>query len=1061
MLCNRAHLAAAALLLGASAASQQPWYLRPEAGAPAVAAPSAAVDTARNVAVVVGALANDTLEWDGTNWNRIVGAVSPLAGMPIVGDGAGVLGIALGATWRFDGSSWAQIGSSAPTATGAKLVFDSARNVVVAFGGVESIFSLSDDTWEWNGSAWILRTPANRPPSRQRHALAFDPSSNRVVLFGGQSSLGSNASVLGDTWTWDGGNWTQETPAASPPGRARHAMVSSPEGDGVLLTGGADGTARMSNIWRWQGSNWEVADHEGFLPAWADHTAFPNPNGSGFAVYASELSTTGIEASLVVAERREPRPSAGVTYTSIATTGTPPPVTDHSFTAKGGGGFLVFGGRDALGLQRATYTLDGSAWTRQFSTLNPIERDGHQVVLDAQGRNLLFGGRNPAGTVLSDTWHYANGQWSFLQPAQSPPPRHRHAMASDQVADRAYLFGGLDAAGQPLDDFWLWDGTDWTQLQAASNPPARSGHGLAFDADRRVLVLYGGRDAQGVRSDVWEWDGVRWTDVSAAQRPSARHGAQLAFDSDRGRLVMFGGRNPSGFLNDTWDARSDVAATTESWARVLRNDAGPTPSARNSGTFVHRPGSGAVLFGGLVGASPTTATSDTWVWSGDRWDRASPARSPASRWGHSMAYDSRRDRIVLFGGFTESPVQASGETWEWDGSTWELRSAAGALGARTYPMMTFDSARGRTVLFGGANAAGNQSNETWIWDGNTWSRANTARRPAPRMRAGFAYLPRIGAAVLFGGGNGSATFQDTWLFDGQDWSQVSTTTTPPARWDTRAVYDSVRQTVLLHGGADVAYTQNLDDLWQFDGADWSLLTPSQQPGGEVGPGPREDFGIAFDGSSGRTIVFQGSDGQSCLNDAWAWSGLGWTELVASANPPAGRSFARIAYDARNEQAVSFGGECSGTLMQDTWSIDVQPFGRHSETGPGCSGGGLSPRVGPVPGSNPVLGGSMRLQLSDLPSGNQLPAFLFVGFTRFPLPLDLTAFGLAGCRLYAASDLTYPAARSGSFGFVNIALPSDASYLGLRLETQGVAFVPGANSAGLLTTNGLSVRIGEL
>lgn len=1061
MPCNRAQIAALALLLGASATSQQPWYLRPETGAPAVAAPSAAIDASRGVAVLVGALSNDTLEWNGTSWSQVPGAVSPISGMPIAQDGASVIGVALGATWRFDGSSWSQAGSSAPTATGVKMAFDANRNVVVAFGGVESIFSLGNETWEWNGSTWTRRTPANRPSARQRHALAFDATSNRIVLFGGQSNLGANASVLGDTWTWDGSGWTQQTPATSPPARARHSMIASPAGDGVLLTGGADGATRMSGIWRWQGGNWQVADHEGFLPSWADHAAFPDPTGPGFAVYASELTTAGIEATLVVAERREPVPTASVTYTAVATTGTPPPVTDHSFTAKGGGGFLVFGGRDALGLQRATYTLDGTAWTRQFSTLNPIERDGHQVVLDAQGRNVLFGGRNPAGTVLSDTWHYANGQWSFLQPSQSPPARHRHAMASDRVTDRTYVFGGLDASGQPLGDFWCWDGTDWTPVQTSSNPPARSGHGMAFDADRRVLVLYGGRDAQGLRSDVWEWDGTRWVDVSETQRPGGRHGVQLAFDSDRGKLVLFGGRDSSRFLNDTWDARSEVAATTESWARVVRNDAGPTPAPRNSGAFAFRPGSGALLFGGLVSASPATAAGDTWIWSGDRWDRVSPNQSPSSRWGHAMAYDSRRDRVVLFGGFLDNPTQINGETWEWDGATWSLRSSGGAIPGLAYSMMAFDSDRGRTVLFGGRDANGNQRNDTWVWDGSAWSQLNPTNRPSPRMRGGFAFLPRIGATVLFGGGDGSTTLQDTWLFDGQDWSQVTTANTPPARWDTRAAYDSVRQTVVMLGGADASYTQNLDDLWQFDGADWSLLARSQQPGGEIGPGAREDFGIAFDGSSGRTIVFQGTDGQTCQSDAWAWSGLGWTALTTTANSPPGRSFARLTHDARNQQTVAFGGDCSGSLMQDAWVVDVQPFGRHSETGPGCSGSGLSPRLAPVPGSNPVLGGALRLQLSDLSSSSQLPAFLFVGFTRFPIPLDLTAFGLAGCRLYAATDLTYPTTRIGSSGFVNIGLPTDPSYLGVRLETQGVAVVPGANTAGLLTTNGLSVRIGEL
>ena len=35
-----------------------------------------------------------------------------------------------------------------------------------------------------------------------------------------------------------------------------------------------------------------------------------------------------------------------------------------------------------------------------------------------------------------------------------------------------------------------------------------------------------------------------------------------------------------------------------------------------------------------------------------------------------MAYDSNRDRVVLFGGGVER--QRLGDTWEWDGKVWTL-----------------------------------------------------------------------------------------------------------------------------------------------------------------------------------------------------------------------------------------------------------------------------------------------------------------------------------------------------------------------------------------------------
>lgn len=1063
MLRNHAlSVTATALALTCTAVSQEPWYLKPASPAPGAAAPSAALDPSRGVAVVVGALTTDTLEWDGASWNRVPGAVSPLTGMPIVHDGQDLIGVALGATWRFDGSAWTTRAATAPAPTGVRLAHDPARGVVVAFGGVASIFNLSAETWEWDGTSWSLRSPVTSPPARQRHAMAFDPARNRIVLSGGQSSLIDPTAVLGDTWEWDGTNWAQSSPTASPPPRARHAMIASPDGDGVLLVGGTDGATNLSDIWIWRGGDWSAVATEGQIPAWSDQAAFASPDGSGFSLYASDLRQGGVTASIVTASRRQPGPTAPVVYTAESTTGTPAGISDHSFTPKAGGGFLVFGGRDASGLQRGTYTLDGTTFVRQFSTLNPVEREGHQVVLDGQGRNLLFGGRNPVGTLLADTWLYSNGQWSFVSLAQSPPARHRHAMAFHPVVDCAYVFGGLDAAGQPLADFWCWDGSSWTQLQPSVLPPARSGHGMAYDSDRRTLVVYGGRDAQGLREDVWEWDGTRWVDVSTVERPGARHGAQLTFDSNQGSLFLFGGRNAGGFLADTWEARSSTNSESEAWLRI---PTAATPRARNSGAIAFDPNRGALLFGGLISTSPTDALADTWIYAEGRWTRRTPATSPAARWGHRLVHDARRDRIVLFGGLTTNPVQYSAETWEWDGINWSQTSTATTPPGRAYPMLAYDSNRGRTVMFGGSGVTGSGStffDDTWEFDGSDWAQVPTTRSPSPRRNGAMAYVPRIGAMVLFGGGNDTVTLGDTWLFDGQDWTQASPANAPSARWDVSSTYDAVRQTMVLFGGATRDYQQNLHDLWEFDGADWRLVPRSAQPGGAYGPGARESFGMTFDAQSGRTLVFQGEGASGCTDDLWAWDGRSWMSLEpAGAATPAPRSTARIAHDPAQGRTVAFGGACGSTLLQDAWLIDPPDFGRHTPTGPGCSGGGLSPRLSPLAASDPVIGGAARLRLDDLPSNPAASAFVFLGFTLLPFPLDLSFFGMNGCRLYASTDITYPTVRVGTSANVVIGMPNDPNYLGVQLLTQGVVLAPGANTAGLLTTNGLTVRIGEL
>src|SRR5262249_51450577 len=111
----------------------------------------------------------------------------------------------------------------------------------------------------------------------------------------------------------------------------------------------------------------------------------------------------------------------------------------------------------------------------------------------------------------------------------------------------------------------------------------------------------------------------------------------------------------------------------------------------------------------ILGWSATARSQSCrgWVeWSGS---------GPSRREGHTMAYDSARGVTVLFGG--EDNGTRSGETWEWDGASWNLRASSGPS-PRFGHAMVYDSARAVTVLFGGFDGGGTYvDNETWEWDG--------------------------------------------------------------------------------------------------------------------------------------------------------------------------------------------------------------------------------------------------------------------------------------------------------------------------------------------------------
>src|SRR5262245_40547835 len=113
------------------------------------------------------------------------------------------------------------------------MAFDSARNRVVLFGGESAAAALIGDTWEWDGQEWTQQEDTG-PAARKVRAMAYDSVRNRMVLFGGDAGSGSG---LGDTWEWDGTTWTQVTDFG-PDACLAAAMVF--QGDRVALFGGID-----------------------------------------------------------------------------------------------------------------------------------------------------------------------------------------------------------------------------------------------------------------------------------------------------------------------------------------------------------------------------------------------------------------------------------------------------------------------------------------------------------------------------------------------------------------------------------------------------------------------------------------------------------------------------------------------------------------------------------------------------------------------------------------------------------------------------------------------------
>ena len=393
-------------------------------------------------------------------------------------------------------------------------------------------------------------------------------------------------------------------------------------------------------------------------------------------------------------------------------------------------------------------------------------------------------------------------------------------MAYDRNRGVVVLFGGhISSSPSYLGDFWEWDETQetWTERALESDTPTpRNSHAMAYDSARNKVVLFGGFNypdyCEGTEhrcGDTWEFDGVtgNWTDrMPSGETPTARNSHSMAYDSDRGRTTLFGGVNYDGCN----EGAGNYCAYTWEW----------------------------------------NGTAGTWK----KWTMAADAEKPSARSGLDLAYHSTRDKVVLFGGITNSDCGEGADnycayTWEWDewgipqcanetDPCWKQVSATGPT-ARSNHAMAYDRARGTVVLFGGDNshdcAEGSDSDCGYTWEWGIWGSQICANEidpcwklaattgPIARSFHCLAFDNSRGKIVLFGGIYYtqflSHSFRDTWEWDGEleSWEEKTPTVyKPSSRWSSAMVYDSTREKMVLFGGYDGG--DRLSETWEWDGS---------------------------------------------------------------------------------------------------------------------------------------------------------------------------------------------------------------------------------------------------
>ncbi len=394
-----------------------------------------------------------------------------------------------GATWRVPGASAPLV----PTATETPQASPTAASASALPGSAGQTAGALPAGWSWQ-----QLVAAGPPASRQDAAMAWDPAGHLLFVFGGTNP--DTPQVFSDLWSYSPASniWTQY-PIAGPAARSGAGMVWDPNDSELIVFGGQNGTTYMNDVWAFRPSSgsWVQLSAPGALGA---------PSARSHAVVAWESGT--------------------------------------------------------------------------------------------YSRLLVFAGQTTPGFV-NDLWAFApgasTGVWTQISPDDSTctttcPMRRSSALGTwDDVVQRLVVFGGRDTANSVVSDSWVWTpngpsaGT-WANTNLGPQPAGRAETQMAMDDTHGIVVIGpgigmvnpAGSSATDNVNDVWEGVGdlTGWQPlpVAASPQPLQRRLTTWAWDGTDGAFFMFGGRAINGVAasNDLWRLAPSGPVATYT----------PTPSAQ-------------------------------------------------------------------------------------------------------------------------------------------------------------------------------------------------------------------------------------------------------------------------------------------------------------------------------------------------------------------------------------------------------------------------------------------------------------------------------------------------
>jgi hypothetical protein len=327
--------------------------------------------------------------------------------------------------------------------------------------------------------------------------------------------------------------------------------------------------------------------------------------------------------------------------------------------------------------------------------------------------------------------------WSTASPTPipwSPSGRIDFGMAYASKSNQVILFGGVDdiafKQANNQNDTWIYDvaSETWREMKPSVSPFRRQAR-LVYDAESDRTIQYCGvtnLDSGGIwdHVDTWAYDqnANTWTQMKA-QGPIDHFWCEMAYDSESDRIILFGG----------WNFPKDEGFQ-ETWA---------------------------------------------YDYNTDTWTDMKPAVSPPGRNAHMMVYDSKADRIIMWGGGTSSSIPEDKDdrsVWAYDynTNTWEEKASTTGPAPRWWPAGAYHEGADRTIIYGGSM---NGMTDMWAYDynQNSWTQLNPSVIPGKLSQNAMVYLPGLDRLFLFGGFTDFKYFLNlSWLYDysANTWTKV-------------------------------------------------------------------------------------------------------------------------------------------------------------------------------------------------------------------------------------------------------------------------------------------------